>query len=142
MIARKEPSMKWSTIKLSLPVLLMIFLLSATCVWGQLGTSTIRGTITDPSGAAVPGATVTITNLQTNLSMTLTTGHAGTYSFETIPPGDYKVEMEAQGFKRGVVRGVQALVGSIAEVSQSLKVVAVQETVVVEVSAATGQVNT
>ncbi len=66
--------MKWSTIKLGLPVLLMILFLSGTFVWGQLGTSTIRGTITDSSGAALPGATVTITNLQTNLSRTLTTG--------------------------------------------------------------------
>ena len=134
--------MKWSTKKLGLPVLLMILLLSRTCVWGQLGTSTIRGTITDPSGATMAGATVTITNLQTNLSRTLTTGSAGTYSFESIPPGEYKVEIQAKGFKRGVVPRVQALVGSVAEVSQSLKVGAVQETVVVEVSAGTVQINT
>src|SRR5215467_9403961 len=141
-LRRKEPSMKWSTIRMSLPVLLMILLLSRTFVWGQLGTSTIRGTITDSSGAAVPGATVTITNLQTNLSRKLTTGSAGGYSFESIPPGDYKVEIEAKGFKKGVVTRVQALVGSIAEVSQSLKVGTVSETVVVEVSAATVQINT
>jgi len=134
--------MKWATIKLTLPVLLMILLLSATCVWGQLGTSTIRGTITDPSGAALPGATVTITNLQTNLSRTLTTGSAGGYSFESIPPGDYKVEIEAKDFRKSVVNRVQALVGSIAEVSQSLKVGAVSETVVVETSASEVQVNT
>ena len=134
--------MKCPTMKLSLRVLLMVFFLSSTWVWGQLGTSTIRGTITDPSGAAVPGATVTITNLQTNLSRTLTTGAAGNYSFESIPPGDYKVEIEAKGFRKNVVSRVQALVGSIAEVSQSLKVGAVTETVVVEVSAATVQVNT
>ena len=134
--------MKWSTIKLGLPVLLMILLLSGTFVWGQLGTSTIRGTITDSSGAALPGATVTITNLQTNLSRTLITGSAGTYSFESIPPGEYKMEIEAKGFRKSVVNRVQALVGSIAEVSQSLKVGAVNETVVVETSASEVQVNT
>jgi hypothetical protein len=134
--------MKWSTIKLGLPVLLMILLLSGTVVWGQLGTSTIRGTITDSSGAALPGATVTITNLQTNLSRTLKTGSAGGYSFESIPPGDYKVEIEAKDFRKSVVNRVQALVGSIAEVSQSLKVGAVSETVVVETSASEVQVNT
>src|SRR5580765_4399551 len=142
MIARKEPSMKWSTIKSSLPVLLMILLLSGTFVWGQLGTSTIRGTITDPSGATVAGAAVTITNLETNLSRTQTTGSTGAYSFELIPPGDYKVEVEAKGFRKNVVPRIQALVGSIAQVSQSLKVGEVKETVVVEVSAATVQVNT
>src|SRR6476661_2353288 len=142
MIARKEPSMKWSTIKLGLPVLLMILLLSGTFVWGQLGTSTIRGTITDSSGAALPGATVTITNLQTNLSRTLTTGSAGTYSFESIPPGEYKVEVEAKVFRKSVVNRVHALVGSIAEVSQSLKVGEIKETVVVETTASDIQVNT
>jgi len=120
----------------------MFLLLSGTVVWGQLGTSTIRGTITDSSGAALPGATVTITNLQTNLSRTLTTGSAGGYSFESIPPGDYKVEIEAKDFRKSVVNRVQALVGSIAEVSQSLKVGAVSETVVVETSASEVQVNT
>jgi hypothetical protein len=134
--------MKWSTIKSSLPVLLMILLLSGTFVWGQLGTSTIRGTITDPSGATVAGAAVTITNLETNLSRTQTTGSTGAYSFELIPPGDYKVEVEAKGFRKNVVPRIQALVGSIALVSQSLKVGEVKETVVVEVSAATVQVNT
>ncbi|HEY2361162.1 MAG TPA: carboxypeptidase-like regulatory domain-containing protein, partial [Candidatus Angelobacter sp.] len=91
--------MKSPTIKLSLRVLLIVFFLSSTWVWGQLGTSTIRGTITDPSGAAVSGATVTITSLQTNLSRTLTTGSAGTYSFESILPGEYKVAIEAKGFR-------------------------------------------
>src|SRR5215831_352064 len=142
MIARKEPSMKWSTMKLGLPVLLMILLLSGTVVWGQLGTSTIRGTITDSSGAALPGATVTITNLQTNLSRTLTTGAAGAYSFESIPPGEYKVEMEAKGFRKSVVNRVQAQVGSIADVSQSLKVGEIKETVVVETTTSDLQVNT
>src|SRR5215472_17413457 len=126
--------MKWSTIKLGLLVLLMIVFLSGTLVWGQLGTSTIRGTITDPSGAAVPGATVTITNLQTNLSRTRTTGSTGSYSFELIPPGEYQVVMEAKGFRKSVVPQVQALVGSITEVSQSLTLGEVKETVVVEVS--------
>ena len=134
--------MKWSTIKLGLPVLLMILFLSGTFVWGQLGTSTIRGTITDSSGAALPGATVTITNLQTNLSRTLTTGSAGTYSFDSIPPGEYKVEVEAKGFRKSVVNRVQAMVGSIAEVSQSLKIGEVKETVLVETTASDIQVNT
>ncbi|HEY6970931.1 MAG TPA: carboxypeptidase-like regulatory domain-containing protein, partial [Candidatus Angelobacter sp.] len=134
--------MKWSTIKLGLLVLLMIVFLSGTLVWGQLGTSTIRGTITDPSGAAVPGATVTITNLQTNLSRTLTTGPTGSYSFELIPPGEYQVVMEAKGFRKSVVAQVRALVGSITEVSQSLTVGEVKETVVVEVSSSDIHVNT
>jgi hypothetical protein len=133
----KSPSIKWS-----LPVLLIILLVSSVCAWGQFGASTIRGTITDPSGAVVPGATVTITNMQTNLSRTQTTRSNGSYSFELIPPGEYKVEIEAKGFTKSVVPRVQALVGSVAEVSQALQVGEVKTSVVVEASREAVQVNT
>jgi Carboxypeptidase regulatory-like domain len=134
--------MKWSSIKQILPVLVIILLVSTTCVWGQFGASTIRGTITDPSGAAVPGATVRITNLQTNLSRTQATRSSGSYSFELIPPGEYKVEIEAKGFQKNVVPRIQALVGNVTEVSQALQIGEVKTTVVVEVSSGAVQVNT
>src|SRR5947209_14938734 len=107
--------MKWSMQKWSLPFLLFVLIVSSAYAWGQLGASTIRGTITDPSGAAVGGATVTITNLATNLSRTQTTRPNGSYSFELIQPGDYKVEIEAQGFRKNVVPKIHALVGSVSE---------------------------
>src|SRR5262245_4707889 len=141
MVARKEPSMKWSTFKWSLPVLLIV-LVSWTFAWGQFGASTIRGTVTDPSGAVVPGATVTITNLQTNQSRSQATKGSGTYSFDLIPPGDYKVEIEAKGFQKSVVPRVKAEVGNVAEVSPTLQVGEVKTTVVVDVGAGATQVNT
>ena len=102
--------------------------LRARLLFGDSGTSTIRGTITDSSGAALPGATVTITNLQTNLSRTLTTGSPPELTpLNPSCPGEYKVEIEAKGFRKSVAARVQALVGSIAEVSQSLKVGEVEE---------------
>ena len=119
-----------------------ILFLSGTFVWGQLGTSTIRGTITDASGAALPGATITFLNLQTNLSRTLTTGLRRTILLLFIPPGEYKVEAEAKGFRKSVVNPVQAMVGTIAEVSQSLKIGEVKETVLVETTANEHTVNT
>lgn len=134
--------MKWSTIKWSLPVLAVILFVSWTCVWGQFGASTIRGTITDPSGAVVAGATVTITNLQTNLTRSQVTKSSGTYSFELIPPGEYKVEIEAKGFQKSVVPRIQALVGNVAEVSQALQIGEIKTTVVVEVTSGAVQVNT
>src|SRR5215471_526330 len=127
--------MKWSTIKRSLPVLVIILLVSWTCVWGQFGASTIRGTVTDPSGAVVSGATVTITNLQTNQSRSQATKGAGTYSFDLIPPGDYKVEIEGKGFQKSVVPRIKAEVGSVAEVSATLQLGEVKTTVVVDVGA-------
>jgi hypothetical protein len=80
--------------------------------------------------------------METNLSRTQTTRSNGSYSFELIPPGEYKVEIEAKGFSKSVVPRVQALVGSVAEVSQALQVGEVKTAVVVEASAGTVQVNT
>src|SRR5947209_463878 len=134
--------MKWSIHKWSLPFLLLVVIASSAYVWGQLGASTIRGTITDPSGAAVGGATVTVTNLETNLSRKQTTQANGSYSFGLIPPGDYKVEMEAAGFRKNVVQRVHALVGNTAEISQALQVGEVQQTVLVDTSMSEVQVNT
>jgi hypothetical protein len=141
-LREKEPSMKWSTLKWILPALLMIPFVATPRVWGQFGASTIRGTVTDPTGAVVSGATVTITNLQTNLSRSQTTKSNGSYSFELIQPGDYKVEIEAKGFRKSVVPRVQALVGAVAEVSQALQVGEVSTTVEVVPASGAVQVNT
>lgn len=134
--------MKWSTTMRSLLALLAILVVSTTYAGAQLGASSIRGTITDSSGAALAGATVTITNLKTNMTRSQTTKSSGSYSFELIPPGDYKVEIEAKGFQKSVVPNVQALVGSPTEVSQSLQVGEVKQTVVVELTSGAVQVNT
>jgi Carboxypeptidase regulatory-like domain len=142
MVARKEPFMTRSTIKWSLPALVIILFVSSTAAWGQYGASTIRGTITDPSGAVVGGATVTITNLETNLSRSQTTSSTGSYSFELIPTGEYKVEIEAKGFRKSVVPRVHALVGSVIEVSQKLQVGEISTTVEVQAGSGAVQVNT
>jgi len=73
----------------------------------------ITGTITDPSGAVVPNATVTIRNEGTSVADHTTTGSAGTYAFRGVNPGTYSVTVEAQGFKKNVQSGV------IVEVSKT-----------------------
>src|SRR5882762_12030228 len=78
----------------------------------QTGTSTIRGEISDAQKKMIGGATVTLKNPSTGFSRSQTTGAAGGYSFELIPPGDYTVEVEAKGFKKSV-RNVSALIGSV-----------------------------
>ena len=62
-------------------------------------TGTLRGQILDPSGAAVPDAQVTATNQETGVSVKITTTSAGTYSFPSLIPGNYKIGVEAKGFK-------------------------------------------
>jgi hypothetical protein len=134
--------MKWSRIMRSLPVLLLILFVSSTSVWGQFGASTIRGAVTDPSGAVVPNATITITNLQTNLSRTQTTSSNGSFSFELIPPGEYKVEISGKGFRKSVLPSVKALVGNVTEITPTLQVGEVSTTVEVQSRTGAIQVNT
>lgn len=72
------------------------------CCWGtaiaQTITGTINGTVTDPSGAVIPGATVTATNVATNISSKTTTDHDGIYSIRFLTVGQYKVTVSEPGF--------------------------------------------
>ena len=70
------------------------------------GTSALTGTITDPSGAAIPNVTVTITSNDTGQSRTTTTGSDGGYKFSLLPPGNYKISFAAAGFKTSEVASV------------------------------------
>src|SRR5215211_1376263 len=56
---------------------------------GQTGTSSVRGTVTDQLGKVVSGATVTLTNTETNATRNQTTTDSGVYAFEQVPPGPY-----------------------------------------------------
>src|SRR5229473_1875668 len=121
--------------------LICVFLLTATLAWGQAGTSTVRGEITDPQGKAVGGASVTIKNVNTGFARTQTTNPSGGFGFELIPPGEYSVEVEAQGFKKAV-RNVSALVGSAIDADVKLEIGSVGEIIHVEVTSAVVAVNT
>ncbi len=66
-------------------------------------TSAIQGTVTDPSGAVVDGATVTLTNIGTDVSLTFVTRKAGQYTFNSLAPGRYKIAVAAQGFQKKIV---------------------------------------
>src|SRR5580700_7490831 len=70
------------------------------------GTGALTGTVSDPTGGVVPGATVTITSTDTNQARTATTGADGTYRFALLPPGTYRVRFNAVGFKTAEVSGV------------------------------------
>src|SRR5208282_2569819 len=72
----------------------------------------ILGTVTDSSGGTVPGATVTIKNVDTGLTRTLTTSDDGSYSAPELPIGNYSVTVEKTGFKAGVVTGVKVEVST------------------------------
>src|ERR1017187_7000848 len=76
---------------------LPLFVITSVATFGQ--TATILGTVTDPSGSVVPGATITITNMGTDAKRVLRTNTAGTYTAPELPIGPYSVRAEATGFK-------------------------------------------
>lgn len=81
-------------------LLLFALTLYPTSFTGQSLTSgDIAGTVLDPTGASVPGATVTLTNLDTGAKQTATTSSTGAYRFALLNPGNYSVAVNASGFQ-------------------------------------------
>ena len=101
-------------------------------VYGQEGTASLRGTVIDPQGAAVPNAQVSIANAETGLNRrTVNTTEGGDYVFTSLTPGIYRVTVEATGFKTAVKEKVKLNVGETQEFKVSLEVGGAQETVTV-----------
>lgn len=92
-------------------------------------TATLRGTVMDPQGAAISGATVTVTNTATGLTKTAKTTGDGAYRIPALPPGTYQVTIDAQGFSKEVAKGLELTVGQIQAYDAKLKVGSVSETV-------------
>src|SRR5450755_5031648 len=79
-------------------------LVAAASIWAQETRATMTGTVTDPSGAVVPGASIASKNLETNVTTTAVTNEAGLYTTEPVNPGQYSVTVSKVGFKT-VVQG-------------------------------------
>lgn len=116
--------------------------LFATPLQAQTGSSSVRGTVKDPQGNVVAGATVTLSNPETSFTRTSPTSDSGQFNFESIPPGTYLLTVEAKGFKKAQVTDLRALVSKQTEVTIPLEVGAVTETVSVVSGAADAIINT
>ncbi|HEU4873467.1 MAG TPA: carboxypeptidase-like regulatory domain-containing protein [Pyrinomonadaceae bacterium] len=108
---------------------LVVMLLMYGNAAGQSGTAAVRGTVLDPQGNVVAGASITLSDATRNFSRTQTTNADGGYNFTLLPPGVYRIEVEATGFKKSVVNNVEAKVDTAAEKDISLEVGAITETV-------------
>ena len=118
--------------RLTVAFVTMLALTFTLPVRAQEGTSVLRGTVTDPAGAAVPNAQVSIANQETGLNRrTATTTESGDYVFTTLTPGLYRVTVEASGFKTTVKESVKLDVGETQEFRVALEVGGAQETVLV-----------
>jgi hypothetical protein len=104
---------------------------SAPSAWAQAARGSILGNIADGSGAAVPGATVTITETQTNLSQNTVSNESGNYTFTSVANGVYRVEAELAGFKKALRDKVEVDVNTTIRVDFKLEVGDLSETLTV-----------
>ena len=105
---------------------------SITQVTAQDGSAILRGEVLDPSGAVVPGATVSIANQETGLNRrSVTTSESGDYVFASLTPGLYRITVEASGFKKSVKEDVRLNVGETQEFKFSMETGGTQETVTI-----------
>jgi len=126
--------------KLWLCVVSCCILLCTLTAVAQIQNGQFEGTVTDPTGAAIAGAKVTVTNLGTGLTVSLTTNQNGLYVAKELPVGTYKITAEAPGFKTRSNTNVTLNAGSILRVDQRMEVG--QANTVVEVSGEATIVNT
>jgi hypothetical protein len=120
----------------------LLTLLFCGSAFGQQSTSSVKGTIKDPQGAVVAGATVTLTNPETNQTRNATSNESGQFAFEGIQPGTYRIDIEAQGFKKAALNDVRALVAKSTDLEVNMEIGAVTETISVTVGAGEALVNT
>ena len=106
-----------------------------TPAFAQSGTATLNGRVVDQQKAALPGATVTLSNQATGLSRTTTTSVDGAYSFPGVPPGKYKLTVELSGFRTTAVDEVQLTVDTTTSTDVALVIGNLSETVQVRAEA-------
>src|SRR5437870_2080648 len=103
---------------------------ASSCLWAQSATTgALRGTVVDPTGAVVPGVTVTLNNITTGQAQVTTTDANGLYGFSLLSPGTYEVDFSAQGFKISKAMSVVVNVSEAPELDAQLEAGASEERV-------------
>ncbi len=118
-------------------IALLLFLCCIGVTFGfaqATNTGTIVGSVTDQSGAVIPDATVTLTDVSTNNSRTTVTGHTGQYVFVNVPPGSYNISATKTGFELNKIANQTVQVGTQTTANFKLHVGSAQQTVEVQAS--------
>src|SRR5260370_2316659 len=127
-------SISKSRVIVSLLSVLALVLCTAFAARAQVITAAVRGTVSDEQGAAIAGAEVTITNVDTSFSRTATSGSDGVYTFPDLPLGPYKIRATHSGFKSSEQTGIILHANDSLVINVGLKVGAISESVTVEAS--------
>ncbi|HZT32325.1 MAG TPA: TonB-dependent receptor [Bryobacteraceae bacterium] len=113
----------------------LVVLVCAAALFAQADRGSIVGTITDPTGAVVPNATVSIVNTATNVTFNSVTSNSGTYAFLNLPVGTYTLHVKAAGFRSQDLTGIGVQVNQQSKVDVGLQVGDVGQTVEVAAQA-------
>ena len=113
---------------------LMCILFSSVAL-AQVTNATLNGIVSDPGGAAIPGAQVQVQNIGTNLRQATETNDSGLYSVSQLPSGQYRITVQKTGFRKSVQTGIVLTVGQVATLNISMEVGDVKETVTVTANA-------
>ena len=108
---------------------LFVLPLVASALWGQVTTGEITGVVTDPSGAAVAAATLTLTHPATNTKRSIVSNEAGIYALPALQPGIYELRVEKGGFNSQIRSSIEVQVGQVLRADFALQVGNVTEIV-------------
>ncbi|MBZ5527255.1 MAG: carboxypeptidase regulatory-like domain-containing protein [Acidobacteriia bacterium] len=110
----EEGSVRHASTKLlaffSFAILLVGLLLSSTASAQGIATGSMSGTVADPSGAVIPGVKITASEITTNRTSTVESNEVGLFAIRSLPPGIYKVTIEAKGFRTAVLENIEITV--------------------------------
>jgi hypothetical protein len=125
-----------SSLKAKATAVLFLCLIPALPLMAQSERGTITGTVRDATGAVVPGATVRVTNVATNVTLDTTSNLSGDYTVPGVPVGSYNVRVEKQGFRAFVLSGITVDAATSVRADATLEVGESRQTVEVAASAA------
>jgi len=112
-------------------VLLVLCFLVAFPTAGQVTTADISGHVSDPKGLAVLGARIRVASAATGFARETTTLETGDFAVNKIPPGNYKITIEQQGFQTAVFESVELVVGENRTFDVTLKIGSSSQTVLI-----------
>src|SRR4051794_680378 len=115
-------------------IALVMLLLAAATAWAQ-ATAELNGRVTDESGAVLPGVTVTATQTDTGATRTAVTDEAGAWVMQSVPIGQYRLEIALQGFRTSVQTGIVLQINASPVITTVLGLGNLAETVTVQAAA-------